>query len=84
MVKKILLFAAFISIFVVFALPPVTTRNVVQSPQAPRTAIVQHKTPQDTTLHFPVNNLVKNDTNDLLKKYPVDLKTPQNIQTSVV
>jgi cell surface protein SprA len=83
-VKKILLFAAFISIFVVFALPPITTRNVVQSPHAPKTATLQHNTPQDTTLHFPVNNLVKDDTSDLLKKYPVDLKTPQNIQTSVV
>jgi len=82
-VKKIILFAIFISIFVVFAIPPATTRIVVQSSQLTNKQTA-HPTQQDTILHYSVNNLVKNDTGDLLKKYPVDLKTPQNIKTSIV
>jgi len=82
-VKKILLFSAFVSIVVLFAQTRVnspTTMQSIRSSQATR----EVSTTNDSTLHFPVNHLAPVDTADLLQKYPVDLKNPSNINSGFV
>lgn len=40
-------------------------------------------TPKDTTVRFPVNNLEVKTFEDLDKRYPMDLRTPDNVKTEI-